>query len=152
MFAEFCDVTKSCDLLNIVFLEDTLPEKLLHNLFDNESTIDTGSITLDDSIHSKDMHECHGIYGEHDMDEKIYEILVPKARDPKNKSLVPISIAMMDTIGLVVPRKLLKELFDLDSTTTMIKASAVPDKAIPEDMKEGEMIYHPRDNENQSNG
>lgn len=67
---------------------------------------------------------------------------MPKSRDPKNKSLIPISIAMIDTIGLVVSRKLLKELFDLDSTTTMIKASAVPDKAIPVGMKEGKMIDH----------
>ena len=70
----------------------------------------------------------------------MYEIPCPKTGNPKNKSLTPISIYVIDTIGLVTSRKLLKVLFDPGSTKTMIKSSAVPKKAVPVSMKQGKKI------------
>ena len=71
------------------------------------------------------------------MEQFIYEIPVPKATDHKNRGLTPIVIRVIDTIGLVTPR-FLKVLVDPGSTTTMIKASTMPDKTVPVDMQEGE--------------
>ena len=87
-----------------------------------------------------DSDECYGIYEEDDLEEILYEIPVPKTGNPRNKSLTPISICVIDTIGLVTSRKLLKVLFDPGSTKTMIKSSAVPRKAVPVSMKQGKKI------------
>ena len=84
--------------------------------------------------------ECYGIYEEDDLEEILYEIPVPKTGNPRNNSLTPISICVIDTIGLVTSRKLLKVLFDPGSTKTMIKSSAVPRKAVPVSMKQGKKI------------
>ena len=56
-------------------------------------------------------------------EEFIYEVLIPKSKDPKNRSLTLISIMVVDTIGLVKPRKVLKVLFDPGSTKTLIKTA-----------------------------
>ena len=74
--------------------------------------------------------DCNVIYDEPTL-EHIYNVPVPKCRDPRNMSLTPISIVVVDTIGLVQSRKLLKVLFDPGSTRTLIKKSVVPEKAVP---------------------
>ena len=72
-----------------------------------------------------DAHECHAVFTEDTVEEVleefIYEVTVPKNKNQKNKSLTPISIMVVDTIGLVKSRKLLKVLFDLGSTKPLIK-------------------------------
>ena len=72
-----------------------------------------------DTTHTKS-HDYYGIFKENTienmLEEFIYEVPVPKSRDPKNRSLAPISIMVVDTVGLVKSRKLLKVLFDPGST------------------------------------
>ena len=75
--------------------------------------------------------DYHGIYAKDDNEELIYEILVLKNKDPKNRSLMSISITVVDAIGLVKPRRHLKVLFDPSLTRTMIKSSTLPSKAVP---------------------
>ena len=91
-----------------------------------------------------DTHECHAVFTEDTVEEVpeefIYEVPVPKNENPKNKSLTPISIMVVDTIGLVKSRKLLKVLFDPGSTKTLIKKAALPTAAIPIPMQERRKI------------
>ena len=61
--------------------------------------------------------------------EVSYMIPVPKIGIPKDSSLTPMSIMVVDTIGLLLSCRLLKVLFDPGSTRTLIKASIVPKKA-----------------------
>ena len=75
------------------------------------------------------------VFLDNHIEEFMSEIPVPKTRYPKNRSLAPISIAVIDTIGLVKSRKLLKVLFDPGFTMIMVKTSAVSDKGVPVDMK-----------------
>ena len=114
--------------------------KRLNDLFSDDETADTVSMSDDDCMELSHTHdddstvdtdECYGIYEEGDLEEILYEIPVPKTDNPRNKSLTPISIYVIDTIGLVTSRKLLKVLFDPGSTKTMIKYSTVPCKAVP---------------------
>ena len=57
-----------------------------------------------------DTHECHAVFTEDTVEEVleefIYEVPVPKNENPKNKNLTPISIMVVDTVGLVKSRKL----------------------------------------------
>ena len=105
----------------------------MNDIFSNDEAADTISMSDDNCIELLHTHdddstvgneECYGIYKEDDLEEILYEIPCPKTGNPRNKSLTPISICVIDTIGLVTPRKLLKVLFDPGSTKTMIKASA----------------------------
>ena len=65
-----------------------------------------------------------------DDDYKVsYTISVPQNGTPYDLSLTPISIMVVDTIGLLPSRKLLKVPFDPRFTCTLIKASIVPEKA-----------------------
>ena len=91
-----------------------------------------------------DTHECHAVFTEDTVEEVpeefIYEVPVPKNENPKNKSLTPISIMVVDTVGLVKSRKLLKVLFDPGSTKTLIKKSAIPAAATPIPIQEKRKI------------
>mgnify|MGYP000853753065 FL=1 len=51
---------------------------------------------------------------------------VPKNGTPRDSSLTPISIMVVDTIGLKKSRSLLKVLFDPGSTKTLISKKALP--------------------------
>ena len=56
--------------------------------------------------------ECHNTY--HEDKEISYMIPTPKSGQPRDLSLTPISIMVIDTIGMIKPRKLLKVLLALD--------------------------------------
>ena len=60
-----------------------------------------------------------------------YMIPTPKNGQPRNLSLTPISIMVVDTIGTITSQKLLKVLFDPGSTKTMISRKALPRGALP---------------------
>merc|ERR1712115_772401 len=79
------------------------------DLYSIESETEAGNAPFN---HEED---CNAVYDEPTL-EYIYNVPVPKCRDPRNMSLTPIFIAVVDTIGLVQSRKLLKVLFDPGST------------------------------------
>ena len=83
----------------------------------------------DEDIVSSDI-DCHAV---EDTEFGIYyQIPVPKNETRRDLSLTPISISVLDTIGLVRSRKLLKILFDPGSTaSTMFKKCIVPETAVP---------------------
>ena len=60
-----------------------------------------------------------------------YRVPVPKDGTPRDLSLTPITIAVMDTIGLVRSRKLLRVLLDPGSSGTMVHERIVPKEAKP---------------------
>jgi len=68
--------------------------------------------------------ESHFVYQEEQ--DVTYLIPVPKNGTPRDKSLTPISIMVVDTIGLKKSRALLKVLFDPGSTKTLISRKALP--------------------------
>ena len=72
--------------------------------------------------------------------EMSYLIPVPKNGTPRDLSLTPISIMVVDTIGLLPSRKLLKVLFDPGSTRTLVKASIVPKKATAVELSNSKAI------------
>ena len=53
-------------------------------------------------------------------------IPVPKTGKPRDLSLTPITIMVVNTIGLKKSRKLLKVLLDPGSTSTMIHRDVIP--------------------------
>ena len=57
-------------------------------------------------------------------------IPTPKNGQPRDLSLTPISIMVVDTIGTITSHKLLKVLFDPGSTKTMISRKALPKGAL----------------------
>ena len=81
---------------------------------------------------SGETHECHAIFANNTVEEVqedfIYGVPVPKNNNPKNKSLTPISIMVVDTVGLIKSRKLLKALFDPGSTKTLVKKINTPER------------------------
>ena len=58
-------------------------------------------------------------------------IPVPKNGTPRDRSLTPISIMVLKTMGLKPSRSLLKVLFDPGSTKTLIISRALPRGVIP---------------------
>ena len=71
--------------------------------------------------------ECHAVYPE---DEEVcYMVPVPKNGKPRDLSLTPISIMVIETIGAAKSKKVLKVLFDPGSSKTMISSEIVPKKA-----------------------
>ena len=83
--------------------------------------------TVDDTVPTD--IECHNIEDE-DFDI-YYQVPVPKNGKPRDLSLTPITIAVMDTIGLIKSRKLLRVLLDPGSSGTMIHEIIVPKDAVP---------------------
>ena len=61
-----------------------------------------------------------------EISEISYMIPTPKNGQPWALSLTPISIMIVDTIGTIASRKLLKVLFDPGSTKTLISRKALP--------------------------
>ena len=68
--------------------------------------------------------ESHLIYQEEK--DVTYMVPLPKMGTPRDSSLTPISIMVVDTIGLKKSRALLKVLFDPGSTKTMISKKCLP--------------------------
>jgi hypothetical protein len=66
-----------------------------------------------------------------EISEISYMIPTPKNGKPRDLNLTPISIMVIDTIGAVTSRKLLKVLFDPGSTKTMISRKALPKGITP---------------------
>ena len=54
---------------------------------------------------------------------------IPKMGNPKDQSLIPISIMICKTIGLKPLRDILKVLFDADLTKSLISRKALPPQA-----------------------
>ena len=100
---------------------------------------------FDDSIYSLNTHDskwdtsedCHAIYAEGNNEEPIYEIPVPKNRDLKNRNLVPMSVSVLDTMGIIDSKELLEVLFYPSLARTIINSSAVTSKAVSVEMKWG---------------
>ena len=62
-------------------------------------------------------------------EEVTYMIPVPKGKNPIDKSLTPITIMVVNTVGLKQSRAILKVLLDPGSTKTMITKQALPKQA-----------------------
>ena len=62
-------------------------------------------------------------------DEITYMIPVPKGGPPRDTSLTPITIMIVNSIGLKKSRAILKVLLDPGSTKTMISRKALPREA-----------------------
>ena len=121
---EFLNISPGSDLLtrryspntplesvlpNIVSPKDTSPKRLLNDLFSDDKIAITVSLTDDHCMHSLhthesykessvDTHECNGIQEKDELEEIMHEIPVQKTGKPRNKSLMPTSICMIDTI------------------------------------------------------
>ena len=59
-------------------------------------------------------------------DDVTYMMPVPKTGTPRDSSLTPITIMVVDTMGLKKSRSLLKVLFDPGSTKSLINRKALP--------------------------
>ena len=68
--------------------------------------------------------ESHIIYEEEQ--DVTYMIPIPKTGTPSDSSLTPITIMVVDTMGLKKSRTLLKVLFDPESTKSLISRKALP--------------------------
>ena len=90
---------------------------------------DSSACDNDSSPVDMDLEDDPSDTHEDDDYEVSYMIPVHKNGTLNDLSLTPISIMVVDTIGLLPSRKLLKVLFDPGSTRTLIKASIVPKKA-----------------------
>ena len=108
----------------------TLDDSSEDESISSDDNYDTESETEAGNAPPYNTEDCNAVYDEPTLDY-MYNVPVPKCRDPRTMSLTPISIAVVDTIGLVRSRKLLKVLFDPGSTRTLIKKSIVPEKAVP---------------------
>ena len=99
---------------------------------DSESTADSAPSndetewTDDMSVDSESTQEIesHLIYKEEQ--DVTYMIPVPKTGTPRDSSLTPITIMVVDTMGLKKSRSLLKVLFDPGSTKSLISRKALP--------------------------
>ena len=72
------------------------------------------------------IHEIESNFVYQEEQDVTYLIPVPKNGTPRDKSLTPISIMVVDTIGLKKSQALLKVLLDLGSTKTLISRKALP--------------------------
>ena len=66
-----------------------------------------------------------------EISEISYMIPTPKNETPRDLSLTPISIMVINTISTIKSRKLLKVLFDPGSTKTIISQKALTKDTIP---------------------
>lgn len=91
-----------------------------NNYQDEEHAVESMSPTIVD---------CHAM---DDAELDVYcQVQVPKNGTPRDLSLTPITIAVVDTIGLVKSRRLLKVLLDPGLSGTMIKESVIPKEVRP---------------------
>ena len=74
--------------------------------------------------HVSQEEDCNFVYQEEQ--EVTYMVPVPKGGTPKELSLTPITIMMIDTIGMKKSRNILKVLLDPGSTKTLINKSCIP--------------------------
>ena len=61
----------------------------------------------------------------------------PKNPTPRNRSLTPITVAIVGTIGSVESKALLKALLDPGSTKTLVNKKIVPELARPAKLNKG---------------
>ena len=103
---------------------------------DSDESVDT----TDSALHTAStppqrdwdfIHEIESNLIYEEEQDVTYMIPVPKNGTPKDKSLPPISIIVVKTIGLKQSRSLLKVLFDPGSTKTLISRKALPRGVIP---------------------
>ena len=85
--------------------------------------------SLDNEVDYIHEIESHFVYQEEQ--DVTYLIPVPKNGTPRDKSLTPISIMVVDTIGVKKSRALLKVLLDPGSTKTLISRKALPKGTMP---------------------
>ena len=108
--------------LNTIFNEDdtsvcTTCTELSETSCDTIENAQNDNSSLDGEDTIRDI-ESHLIY--HEEKDVTYMVPLPKMGTPRDSSLTPISIMVVDTIGLKKSRALLKVLFDPGSTKTMI--------------------------------
>jgi hypothetical protein len=60
---------------------------------------------------------------------------------PPTRSLTPVTIMVVDTIGVVKSRRLLKILLDSESTITLINKRCLPRKCQPCPTSQSRMVY-----------
>ena len=80
---------------------------------------------LEPSESDKEIEESHIIYKE-EQDVTYIMIPVPKTETPRCSSLTPITLMVIDTMGLKKSRALLKVLFDPGLTKSLISRKALP--------------------------
>ena len=113
-------------LLESIPIDETFPENPAGNAPETEKQMLEGNSYEEESFL---IDECHLIYeGENEVS---YMVPTPKGGTPRNRSLTPITIAMVKTIGTLKSRVLLKCLLDTGSSTTMIHRRALPSKIMP---------------------
>ena len=93
---------------------------------DFQSEVDVFEVFIenDDKTHTQEEMKS-------EISEISYMIPTPKNGTPRDLSLTPISIMIIDTISTIKSRKILKVLFDPGSTKTMISQKALPSGTIP---------------------
>jgi hypothetical protein len=113
-----------------------------HSIFENDDV----EISTNPTENDLDRNETAGnalestylIYPEED--EVTYMVPVPKNGTPKDSSLTPITIMVVDTIGLKKSRVLLKVLLDPGSTKTLISRKALPRGTSPIPLQQAKMV------------
>ena len=98
---------------------------------DSDITAESASLTDETAWESMSLDsdsdqeiESHIIYKEEQ--DVTFMIPTPKTGKPRDSSLTPISIMVVDTMGLKKSRTLLKVLFDPGSTKSLISRKALP--------------------------
>ena len=117
------------DVVNLLILnkKDPNPEK-------SEKV----SIEEETLMFRKGEHESYCIDGIGDLSLEIsYMIPTPKNPEPRNRSLTPITVAIVGTIGSVESKALLKALLDPGSTKTLVNKKIVPNLAQPAMLNNG---------------
>ena len=120
MIVDFIEIPANCELNNLFDDSDIEVSTVC-----SEDTDETaGNASFATSSLEDDNLESHLIYKEEQ--DVTYMVPVPKNGTPRDSSLTPISIMVVDTIGLKKSRSLLKVLFDPGSTKTLISKKALP--------------------------
>ena len=124
------------DSIDVPMIIDT------HSIFEDDDV----EISTDTTENNLDIKKTAGnaiestylIYPEED--EVTYMVPVPKNGTPKDSSLTPITIMVVDTIGLKKSRVLLKVLLDPGSTKTLISRKALPRGTSPIPLQQAKMV------------
>ena len=107
------------------------------NRWDDNSVFDNTYNTCR-APHISQEEDCNFVYQEEQ--EVTYMIPVPKCGTPKEQSLMPITIMMIDIIGMKKSRVILKVLLYPDSTKTLINKSCIPKGANSKPLHEAKKV------------
>ena len=93
-----------------------------------ENTVDSNSVfgnthSACSAPHVSQEEDCNFVY--QDEEEVTYMVPVPKGGTPKELSLMPITIMMVDMIGMNKSRNILKVLSDPGSTKLLINKNCI---------------------------